>query len=62
MPEINTDAGRFISQDLMLARLAQSEQMREFFIEMWRQNPLLALQGGEKVRNLLLKRVDYEYE
>ena len=37
----------------MLARLAQSEQMREFFIEMWKQNPALAKQGGESVRRLL---------
>ena len=42
-----------ISEEVMLARLAQSEQMREFFIEMWKQNPALAKQGGTKVRNLL---------
>jgi hypothetical protein len=41
----------------MLVHLAQSEQMREFFIEMWLQNPLLAMQGGEKVRSLLQPRV-----
>jgi hypothetical protein len=29
-----------IPQDLMLARLAQSEQMREFFIQMWLRNPV----------------------
>jgi len=46
----------------MLARLAQSEQMRAFFIEMWKQNPALAKQGGVKVRNLLtqLESVDLE--
>jgi len=38
-----------IPQDLMLARLAQSEQMREFFIQMWLQNPALAKQGGARV-------------
>lgn len=37
----------------MLARLAQSEQMREFFIQMWLQNPELARQGGDKVQNFL---------
>lgn len=37
----------------MLSRLAQSEQMREFFIQMWIQNPALAKQGGIKVQNLL---------
>ena len=37
----------------MLARLAQSEQMREFFIQMWLQNPQLAKQGGATVQSLL---------
>ncbi|MDZ4201706.1 MAG: type II secretion system protein [Gallionella sp.] len=37
----------------MLERLAQSEQMREFFIQMWQQNPLLAKQGGARVASLL---------
>ena len=49
-----------ISEEIMLARLAQSEQMREFFIEMWKQNPNLAKQGGVRVQALLtpLGRVD----
>lgn len=42
-----------IPHDLMLARLAQSEQMREFFIQMWLQNPALARQGGARVASLL---------
>lgn len=42
-----------IPQDLMLARLAQSEQMREFFIQMWLGNPALARQAGARVRELL---------
>ncbi|MCR4298285.1 MAG: hypothetical protein NUV75_05970 [Gallionella sp.] len=42
-----------ISEEIMLARLAQSEQMREFFIEMWKQNPTLAKQGGARVQSLL---------
>ena len=42
-----------IPEHLMLSRLAQSEQMREFFIQMWIQNPALARQGGIKVQNLL---------
>lgn len=42
-----------IPEHLMLSRLAQSEQMREFFIQMWMQNPSLARQGGAKVQNLL---------
>ena len=42
-----------ILEHLILSRLAQSEQMREFFIQMWIQNPALARQGGSKVQNLL---------
>ena len=42
-----------IPEHLMLSRLAQSEQMREFFIQMWIQNSALAKQGGIKVKNLL---------
>ena len=42
-----------IPEHLMLSRLAQSEQMREFFIQMWIQNSALARQGGIKVQNLL---------
>ena len=42
-----------IPEHLMLSRLAQSEQMRELFIQMWLQNPMLAKQGGSKVQNLL---------
>lgn len=37
----------------MLGRLAQSEQMRYFFITMWRPNPSLAKQGGKEVQRLL---------
>lgn len=42
-----------ISETLMRARLAQSEQMREFFIEMWLQNPAMARQAGGRVREML---------
>jgi hypothetical protein len=42
-----------IPEYLMLGRLAQSEQIREFFIQMWIQNPKLARQGGSRVRSLL---------
>ena len=42
-----------IPQDLMLARLAQAEQMREFFVQMWLQNPALARQAGARVAALL---------
>jgi len=32
--------------------------MREFFIQMWLQNPALDRQGGSKVQNLLSPLVD----
>jgi len=42
-----------LTEAVMLARLNRSDEMREFFIERWRQNPALARQGGVRVQNLL---------
>ena len=53
MSNTNKLSRTVIPEHLMLIRLAQSEQMREFFIQMWIQNPALARQGGSKVQNLL---------
>lgn len=53
MSEHHTISHAVIPEHLILSRLAQSEQMREFFIQMWLQNPALARQGGSKVHNLL---------
>lgn len=53
MSEPDSLSRTVIPQHLMLSRLAQSEQMREFFIQMWIQNSALARQGGIKVQNLL---------
>ncbi|TSA14628.1 MAG: hypothetical protein D4R74_07930 [Betaproteobacteria bacterium] len=53
MSESDGEARKVIPQELMLVRLAQSEQMREFFIQMWLQNPALAQQGGARVQSLL---------
>jgi hypothetical protein len=53
MSEATAVLPRVIPEGLMLARLEQSEQMREFFIQMWLQNPALAAQGGERVQALL---------
>lgn len=53
MSEFKQHPPRVIPEHLILSRLAQSEQMREFFIQMWIQNPKLARQGGTKVQNLL---------
>ena len=43
-----------IPKHLILSPLAQSEQMREFFIQMWIPNPELAKQAPAKVRSLLV--------
>ena len=53
MSESNHTTPAVIPQALMLQRLAQSEQMREFFIQMWLQNPGLAKQAGAKIQSLL---------
>ena len=42
-----------IPETLMLARLAQSEQLREFFIQMWLQNPAMARRAGARVQEML---------
>lgn len=53
MSELSGRKHSIIPQELMLSRLAQFEQMREFFIQMWLQNPALARQGGARVQSLL---------
>jgi hypothetical protein len=53
MSEHDAPLRAVIPEHLMLSRLAQSDQMREFFIQMWLQNPALAKQAGSKVQNLL---------
>jgi hypothetical protein len=53
MPESVRPTRAVIPQALILQRLAQSEQMREFFIQMWLQNPALARQGGARVQSLI---------
>jgi hypothetical protein len=60
MPESDAGTRVLITQELVLSRLAQSEQMREIFIQMWLQNPALARQGGARVQSLVsaLARVD----
>jgi hypothetical protein len=53
MSEMIKAGSTVIPEALMVARLAQSEQMREFFIQIWKQNPALARQGGTRVQNLM---------
>ena len=48
-----TEGQRSIPEELVLMRLAQSEQMRDFFIQMWLQNPVLAQKAGPRIQNLL---------
>lgn len=42
-----------IPHDIALARLEQGEDARDFFIEMWLQNPQLARQAGPRVQEIL---------
>jgi hypothetical protein len=42
-----------IAESLMLSRLAQSEQMRDFFVQIWAQNPVLAKCAGKRIQDLL---------
>jgi len=53
MAESKELTGPSISEELMRARLAQSEQMREFFLQMWMQNPLLAKRAGKRLQGLM---------
>ena len=45
--------GHFIPEETMLVRLAQSEQVRDFFMQMWLQNPQLAKNLSYRVKKLL---------
>ena len=53
MLEMDMQSDADIPESIMLGRLAQSEQMREFFIQMWLQNPALAERAGRRVQELL---------
>jgi len=52
MPEFKC-AGQVIPESLFLERLERSNEMREFFVQMRRQNPALARQGGAKGREII---------
>jgi hypothetical protein len=54
MPEVFMEQAVAIPHATLLMRLEQSEDLRDFAIQMWLQNPHLALQGGERVRQLLI--------
>lgn len=53
MPDFENPLRQQIPQDAMLARLAQSEQMREFFVQMWLQNPEMARRAGRRVQDMI---------
>ena len=53
MPEVTNGIRASIPEHLMFSRLAQSEQMREFFIQMWIKNLALARQAGSRIQALL---------
>jgi hypothetical protein len=60
MPERCPREDCLIPEELMLSRLTQSDQMREFFIQMWLQNPLLARRAGRRMREMLAPVVQVE--
>ncbi|MBF0255619.1 MAG: hypothetical protein HQL47_03985 [Gammaproteobacteria bacterium] len=45
---------KIIPEEVLLARLEKSEQMRDLCIQIWRENPVLARQAGERVRQLMM--------
>lgn len=53
MAESKLPTSPTITEELMRVRLAQSEQTREFFLQMWMQNPLLAKRAGKRIQDLL---------
>ncbi len=53
MNESENGGMRVLSEAVMLARLNRSDEMRKFVIEIWKQNPALAKQGGVRVQNLI---------
>lgn len=53
MSESGQASCREISQELFLQRLEQSEELREFAIQTWLQNPHLAKQAGARIIDLL---------
>ena len=42
-----------IPEALMLARIAQAEQLREFFVQMWRENPQMATKAGDRIQAIM---------
>lgn len=53
MPEPGNRPRSSIPEEILLGRLVQSEQMREFFVQMWLQNPQLAKRAGRRVQEML---------
>jgi MSHA pilin protein MshD len=53
MSKVGNENRGVLTESVMLSRLQKSDEMREFIIEMWKQNPTLAKQGGARVQNLL---------
>lgn len=60
MPDNAASKQPAIPEALLLERLTRADEMREFFIQMWLQNPQLARQGGAKVREILSPLAPFE--
>lgn len=55
MSDAATPQRRTIARDVMLYRLARSGQMRDYFVQMWLQNPEMARRAGRKAQDLVLQ-------
>lgn len=53
LPQATRDAPTVIPESTMVAVLNRCDETREFMVQMWLQNPVLAKQGGAKVAQLL---------
>lgn len=50
---MNELRGTVIPESTMINRLRQAEQLQDFFLQMWRQNPSLSANAGERIRAML---------
>jgi hypothetical protein len=53
MHESRQEGRLFVAQEVVLQRLGQSEELRKLTIQVWLQNPSLALQAGPRIVELL---------
>jgi hypothetical protein len=62
MTDRDASGDKRIPESLLLSRLAQGEQMREFFLQMWHENPKLAERAGKRIQELLVPLAPVNHE